>query len=216
MTKRLFDIFFSLAGLLVLSPLLVLIAILIKTNSKGDVLFKQERVGQYGNTFTIYKFRTMVENAEKKGKQITVGADKRITTVGKILRKTKLDELAQLINVLKGEMSFVGPRPEVPKYVKHYTEEQRKILNARPGITDYASIEFSNESEILGIANDPEKTYINEIMPYKIKLNNKYLESISVLHDIKLIFLTFMKILGLIETKTEINKFLDDKSSLEL
>lgn len=196
--KRLFDIVASFCGIVILFPLIVIVSILIKLTSKGPVLFKQVRVTKNGRLFKIYKFRTMRENREGN-KQITVGNDSRITGVGHILRKTKLDELPQLFNVLKGEMSLVGPRPEVPKYVELYTEEQREILKVSAGITDYASIYFSNESELLGEAENPEEFYIKKIMPYKIELNKKYIKEIGIVTDIKLIILTILKILGLVK-----------------
>jgi len=174
--KRIFDIVSSLFGLIVLSPFMLIIAILIKLDSKGPIFFKQVRV-------------------TNKYSQITVGKDSRITKVGDFLRKYKLDEIPQLINVLIGDMSLVGPRPEVPKYVALYTEEQREILKVRAGITDYASIEFSNENDILANETDPEKAYIEKIMPRKIELNKKYLSEISVMTDIKIILLTIKKIL---------------------
>ena len=190
--KRLFDIVASFCGIVILFPLIVIVSILIKLTSKGPVLFKQVRVTKNGRLFKIYKFRTMRENSEGN-KQITVGNDSRITGIGHILRKTKLDELPQLFNVLKGEMSLVGPRPEVPKYVELYTEEQREILKVSAGITDYASIYFSNESELLGEAENPEEFYIKKIMPYKIELNKKYIKEIGIVTDIKLIILTDRK-----------------------
>ena len=196
--KRLFDIVASFCGIVILFPLIVIVSILIKLTSKGPVLFKQVRVTKNGRLFKIYKFRTMRENSEGN-KQITGGNDSRITGVGHILRKTKLDELPQLFNVLKGEMSLVGPRPEVPKYVELYTEEQREILKVSAGITDYASIYFSNESELLGEAENPEEFYIKKIMPYKIELNKKYIKEIGIVTDIKLIILTILKILGLVK-----------------
>ncbi len=196
--KRLFDIVASFGGIIVLFPLIVIVSILIKLTSKGPVLFKQVRVTKNGRLFKIYKFRTMRENSEGN-KQITVGNDSRITGIGHILRKIKLDELPQLFNVLKGEMSLVGPRPEVPKYVELYTEEQKEILKVPAGITDYASIYFSNESELLGEAEDPEEFYIKKIMPYKIELNKKYIKEIGIVTDIKLIILTILKILGLVK-----------------
>lgn len=202
--KRLFDISVSFIGIIFLFPLMILIGIIIKFTSKGPILFKQIRVTKNGKNFEIYKFRTMKENSEGN-KQITVGNDMRITGIGKILRKTKLDELPQLFNVIKGEMSLVGPRPEVPKYINLYNEEQKKILNVPAGITDYASIYFSNESELLGKAKDPEKFYIEKIMPYKIELNQKYIENISIFTDVKIIILTILKIAGFI--KLEPKKF---------
>lgn len=193
--KRIFDMAASLGGLIVLSPILIIVAICIKLDSKGPVFFKQKRVGKNKEIFEIYKFRTMVTDAEKLGKQITVGNDSRITRVGKFIRKCKLDEFPQLINVLKGEMSLVGPRPEVPRYVDLYDEYQEQILLVQPGITDYASIEFRNENEILGESDNPDKTYIEDIMPTKIDLNMKYIKNISIVEDIKLIFVTLVAIL---------------------
>lgn len=173
---------------------MIIIAILIKLDSKGPVFFKQVRVTKNGREFKIFKYRTMRVGSDKYS-QITVGKDSRITKVGDFLRKYKLDEIPQLINVLIGDMSLVGPRPEVPKYVALYTEEQREILKVRAGITDYASIEFSNENDILANEVDPEKAYIEKIMPRKIELNKKYLSEISVMTDIKIILLTIKKIL---------------------
>ena len=196
--KRVFDIIASFCGIIILFPLIIIVSILIKITSKGPVLFKQIRVTKNGKLFKIYKFRTMKENSEGN-KQITVGKDNRITGIGHILRKTKLDELPQLFNVLKGEMSLVGPRPEVPKYVELYTDEQREILKVPAGITDYASIYFSNESELLGEVEDPEEFYIKKIMPYKIELNKKYINEIGIMTDIKIIILTILKILGLVK-----------------
>ena len=194
MLKRIFDIISSLFGLILLSPFMLIIAILIKLDSKGSVFFKQVRVTKNGREFKIFKYRTMRVGSDKFS-QITVGKDSRITKVGDFLRKYKLDEIPQLINVLIGDMSLVGPRPEVPKYVALYTEEQREILKVRAGITDYASIEFSNENDILANEADPEKAYIEKIMPRKIELNKKYLSEISVMTDIKIILLTIKKIL---------------------
>ena len=173
---------------------MIIIAILIKLDSKGPIFFKQVRVTKNGREFKIFKYRTMKIGSDKYS-QITVGKDSRITKVGDFLRKYKLDEIPQLINVLIGDMSLVGPRPEVPKYVALYTEEQREILKIRAGITDYASIEFSNENDILANETDPEKAYIEKIMPRKIELNKKYLSEISVMTDIKIILLTIKKIL---------------------
>lgn len=188
--KRLMDIVISGCALLVLWPLLLLIALAIKLDDPGPVFYRQVRVGRGGREFRIFKFRTMVVDADKKGLAITVGRDSRITRVGAFLRKTKLDELAQLLNVLAGEMSFVGPRPEVPKYVGLYTPYQRQVLLVRPGITDYASIAYRNENDLLEGAQDPERLYIEEIMPAKIELNMKYLHEISPLADLRLIFQT--------------------------
>lgn len=193
--KRIFDIAVSSIGLIVLLPILIVIAILIKLDSKGPVFFKQKRVGKNKKIFEIYKFRTMVTDAEKLGKQITIGSDNRITKVGRFIRKYKLDEFPQLINVLKGEMSLVGPRPEVPKYVELYDIYQEQILLVQPGITDYASIKFKNESELLGCSDNPEKSYVEDIMPQKINLNMKYIKNISLFEDIKLVLSTILEIL---------------------
>ena len=188
--KRLMDIVISGCALLVIWPVLALIAAAIVIDDPGPVFYRQVRVGRNGKTFRIFKFRTMIVDADKKGLAITVGRDSRITRVGAFLRRTKLDELAQLINVFTGEMSFVGPRPEVPKYVDLYTPYQRQVLLVRPGITDYASIAYRNENELLAKTDDPEKMYIEEIMPAKIELNMKYLREISPLADLRLIFST--------------------------
>lgn len=192
--KRAFDFTTSTIGCILISPILLIIALLIKLTSKGPILFKQKRVGRYGKEFNILKFRTMVVDAEKLGKQITVGNDSRITKVGSFLRKYKLDELPQLINVIKGDMSLVGPRPEVPKYVNLYSDKQRKVLEVRPGITDYASIEYRDENTILGKVDNPEEYYVNVIMPHKIDLNMKYIENNNVLIDIGIIFKTIFNI----------------------
>lgn len=195
MLIRLLDIMLSLLGLIFLLPIFVILAVWIKFDSQGSIFFRQIRVGKDGRDFRIYKFRTMIVNAEKMG-IITIGErDPRITNSGYFLRKYKLDELPQLINVLKGEMSFVGPRPEVRKYVEMYNQEQLKILTVKPGITDYASIEYINEDEILGKSSDPEKTYIEEIMPQKIKYNMKYINNKTVIEYFKIIFLTIIKII---------------------
>lgn len=194
MLKRIFDITLSLFGLIILLPFMLIIAILIKIDSKGPVFFKQIRVTKNGKEFKIFKYRTMRVGSDKYS-QITVGKDDRITKIGSFLRKYKLDEIPQLINVLIGDMSLVGPRPEVPKYVALYTDEQKEILKVRAGITDYASIEFSDENDLLASEEDPEKAYIEKIMPKKIELNKKYLSEISILTDIKIILLTIKKIL---------------------
>lgn len=194
MLKRIFDITLSLFGLIILLPFMLIIAILIKIDSKGPVFFKQIRVTKNGKEFKIFKYRTMKVGSDKYS-QITVGKDGRITKLGSFLRKYKLDEIPQLINVLIGDMSLVGPRPEVPKYVALYTDEQKEILKVRAGITDYASIEFSDENDLLASEEDPEKAYIEKVMSRKIELNKKYLSEISILTDIKIILLTIKKIL---------------------
>ena len=193
--KRLMDIAVSGGALAVLWPVLLLIALAIKIDDPGPVFYRQVRVGRGGKTFRIFKFRTMVVDADKKGLAITVGRDSRITRMGAILRKTKLDELAQLINVFTGEMSFVGPRPEVPRYVDMYTPYQRQVLLVRPGITDYASIAYRNENDLLEGAEDPERMYIDVIMPDKIELNMKYLREISPAADIRLIINTIVAVI---------------------
>ena len=194
MLKRIFDITLSLFGLIILLPFMLIIAIFIKFDSKGSIFFKQIRVTKGGREFKILKYRTMRAGSDKYS-QITVGKDERITKIGSFLRKYKLDEIPQLINVLIGDMSLVGPRPEVPKYVALYTDEQKEILKVRAGITDYASIEFSNENDLLALEKDSEKAYIEKIMPKKIELNKKYLSEISMLTDIRIILLTIKKIL---------------------
>ncbi|NMB09926.1 MAG: sugar transferase [Tissierellia bacterium] len=192
--KRIFDIVMSLIGLIILGIPMIIIGIIIKLSSEGPVFYKQVRVGKSNKDFKILKFRTMIVDADKKGMQITVGKDPRITGIGHFLRKTKIDELPQLINVLKGEMSFVGPRPEVRKYVEMYNDYQKNVLKIKPGITDLASIEYRDESTLLGQSANPEKTYIEEIMPTKLKLNLKYMQEFSFFYDIKLILKTLVKI----------------------
>jgi lipopolysaccharide/colanic/teichoic acid biosynthesis glycosyltransferase len=192
-TKRLFDITLSLGGILVLSPFFVLIACLIKAESKGPVLFRQLRVGKNNSDFLLFKFRSMFVNTESKG-QLTIGMrDPRITRIGYRLRKYKLDELPQLFNVLLGNMSFVGPRPEVRKYVVLYSDEQMKVLSVKPGITDYASIKYFRENEILGHAPNPEQAYINEIMPEKLIINLTYVNNNNIFIDLKIIITTFIR-----------------------
>ena len=193
--KRAMDIVLSACALAVLWPLLLLIALAIWIDDPGPVFYRQVRVGRNGKTFRIFKFRSMVMDADKKGLAITVGRDSRITRVGAVLRKTKLDELAQLLNVFLGQMSFVGPRPEVPKYVELYTPYQRQVLLVRPGITDYASIAYRNENDLLAGAPNPETMYIEQIMPDKIELNMKYLREISPLADIRLILKTIVAVI---------------------
>ncbi len=193
--KRLFDIFFSLIGLLFLSPLFVAVALLIKLGSEGSVFFRQERIGKNFESFRIYKFRTMAVGADKMGPLITVGGDKRITKIGKFLRKYKIDELPQLFNVLKGEMSFVGPRPEVKKYVQLFKSDYKKLLKIRPGITDPASIQYSAEETNLSLSKSWEEDYIKKILPEKIKLSLHYLDNHNFITDLKLILITVLKTL---------------------
>ena len=194
--KRAMDIVLSAAALCVLWPVLLLIALAIVVDDPGPVFYRQVRVGRGGKPFRIFKFRTMVVDADKKGLSITVGRDSRITRVGAFLRRTKLDELAQLLNVLCGQMSFVGPRPEVPRYVELYTPYQRQVLLVRPGITDYASIAYRNENDLLAGADDPERMYIETIMPDKIELNMKYLREISPLTDVRLMLRTVFAVIA--------------------
>jgi len=196
MVKRVFDIVFSFFALILISPLLLLISILIIIDSKGGIFYEQVRVGKANTDFYIFKFRTMRPDSDKAG-LLTVGdKDNRITKVGYFIRKYKMDELPQLFNVLIGDMSIVGPRPEVRKYVDMYNEEQLKVLDIRPGITDYASIEYCNENELLAKSDNPEQTYINEVMPAKLKLNLKYINEAGFANDIKIIFKTLGKIVS--------------------
>jgi lipopolysaccharide/colanic/teichoic acid biosynthesis glycosyltransferase len=195
--KRIFDFSASLVGLILLAPVFAVIALAIRLESPGPAFFRQERVGYRGLPFLIIKFRTMRRSAPAEGPQITVGADPRITRVGRLLRKSKLDELPQLINVLKGEMSLVGPRPEVPAFMERYPPQQKAvILSVRPGITDFAAIEFSDEADILARASDPESAYVDEVMPRKFALYKRYVDERSLWLDMKLIGRTLAKIVG--------------------
>ena len=188
---------FSLGFLILFLPFGIIIALFIGFGSKGGVFYRQERIGINGKPFNLLKFRSMKVGSDKSGK-LTVGMrDARITKIGYFIRKFKLDEFPQFINVLKGEMSIVGPRPEVTEYVNLYTEEQRKILRVKPGITDYASLEYFTENELLAKSVDPERTYLEEVMPAKIKLNEKYLNNPVLIEDLKIMWLTFKKILGI-------------------
>jgi lipopolysaccharide/colanic/teichoic acid biosynthesis glycosyltransferase len=195
MAKRVFDLVLSAVGLVVLSPFLLAIAAWIKLDSPGPVFFRQERVGRLGHGFLIHKFRTMRHAPHEHGSQITVGADARITRVGRVLRRHKLDELPQLIDVLAGTMSLVGPRPEVPRYVALYPAALReKVLSVRPGITDPASIEFRDESDLLARAADPERTYIEQVMPAKLRSAAEYVDRMSVRTDLQLIARTVRRL----------------------
>jgi lipopolysaccharide/colanic/teichoic acid biosynthesis glycosyltransferase len=192
--KRIFDILASSIAILFFIPFFILIAIWIKLDSHGEIFFKQERVGKNNRDFSIFKFRTMKLNAESLGK-ITIGVrDSRITQSGYFLRKYKLDELPQLINILRGDMSIVGPRPEVREYVNLYNHLHLKVLEVRPGLTDYASLQYINENEILGKSKDPYQKYIQEIMPAKLNLNLKYIEEKGFFVDIQIIAKTILKI----------------------
>jgi lipopolysaccharide/colanic/teichoic acid biosynthesis glycosyltransferase len=195
MLKRLFDIIFSLIGLTILFPLFVLIALRIKFDSKGPIFYRGVRVGRGGEPFKIYKFRTMVLEAEVSRPSSTPDDDLRITKVGKFLRRYKLDELPQLINVLKDEMSLVGPRPQVPWAVELYNQEEKAILNLKPGITDYASIRFPNEGEILRGSPDPDKEYLEKIHPEKTRLQLEYVRHASLAEDLKILAKTFKTLL---------------------
>jgi lipopolysaccharide/colanic/teichoic acid biosynthesis glycosyltransferase len=196
LTKRAFDILVSVAGLIVLLPLLLLVATAIKLDSSGPVFFRQWRVGRRFRRFGIYKFRTMIDDAFDRGLPITVGRDSRITRVGKILRKTKIDELPQLLNVLKGDMSLVGPRPEVPRYVELFRPDYEHILKVRPGLTDLASLKYSDEASILGQSANPERDYVARLLPDKIRLAKEYIQRSSLLFDVKLIVETIIKLFG--------------------
>lgn len=192
---RFFDILFSVTGLLILSPLLLILSILIKADSRGPVFYKQKRVGKGGLDFVLLKFRSMYIDSDQRG-SITIGnRDPRITRSGYFIRKYKLDELPQLINVLSGEMSMVGPRPEVQKYVLLYNKEQKAVLSVKPGITDYATIQFANENELLAKSANPEKTYIEEIMPVKIELNMIFINRPSLKQYFYIIISTIRRII---------------------
>jgi lipopolysaccharide/colanic/teichoic acid biosynthesis glycosyltransferase len=193
--KRLFDFFCSLIGIMMLLPFFLIIGVWIFLDDFHSPFYKQERVGKNGKLFWLLKFRSMRVHSSQKV-QLTIGRDPRITRVGHFIRKYKIDELPQLINVLKGDMSLVGPRPEVVKYVNLYTDEQKVVLQVKPGITDYASLEYFEESDLLAKSNDPEKTYIDQIMPAKIQINLRYIPKANVLEDIKIIFLTLKRIVS--------------------
>lgn len=194
MTKRTLDIVISFLGLVAFSPLFLVVAVAIRLTSPGPIFFRQERMGRGFAAFQILKFRTMVPNAHQLGSQLTAGADPRITWIGRLLRKTKLDELPQLVNVLKGEMSIVGPRPEVPRYVQLFRNDYEELLSVRPGITDLASLKYRHESEVLGRSDDPEETYIKEILPDKIALAKEYVRRSSIWFDLQLIFKTILRL----------------------
>lgn len=194
--KRLFDIIVSSLILIVFLPFGIVFSLLILLESKGGVFYRQQRVGRYGKDFGLLKFRTMRPDSDKLG-QLTVGMkDPRITRIGYFLRKYKIDEFPQFLNVIRGEMSIVGPRPEVREYVDLYTANQKRILDVKPGITDYASLEYFDENRVLGEAENPKETYIHEIMPAKLALNEKYLSNPTVGHDIKIMWKTFLKMIG--------------------
>jgi lipopolysaccharide/colanic/teichoic acid biosynthesis glycosyltransferase len=194
MAKRLFDVVLAILGLVLLAPVLVGAGLVVRLTSPGPVLFRQERIGKGFRPFTIYKFRTMVEEAPRLGALLTCGDDPRITPVGRLLRKTKIDELPQLVNVLKGDMSFVGPRPEVRRYVEMFRTDYEDILSVRPGITDLASIAYRDEADVLGQATDPHAEYVERILPHKIRLAKEYRSRSSVCFDIGVILQTLAAI----------------------
>mgnify|MGYP005806426133 CR=1 FL=1 len=193
--KRVFDVAASLAILTVTSPFFLLLALAVKLDSKGPVFYRQVRVGRYGRDFRIFKFRTMVQNADKIGLSLTVGDDPRITRVGRFIRRCRLDEFSQLLNVLGGSMSLVGPRPEVRRYVNAYAPEYMATLLVRPGITAPSSIAFKDEDKLLEASSDPEKAYVEQVLPPKMKLNLEYLKNISLWGDIKILFQTAAAVL---------------------
>lgn len=193
--KRLFDILASLVLLIILSPLFIIFSIMIKLDSKGPIMFKQNRVTKNGRIFKIFKFRTMVENADKNGSQVTVKNDNRVTKIGKFLRKFRLDEIPQLINILIGDMSFVGTRPEVPKYVELYTDEMKATLLMKAGVTSLASIKFKDEEKLLQMDGNIDKIYIENILPQKMQYNLEYLKRFNFFYDIKLMFMTLFAVI---------------------
>ncbi len=197
--KRFFDIMMSLILLIILSPIFIILAIWIKLDSKGPVFYKQERITTYGKVFKIFKFRTMVQDADKKGSLITIGEDPRITRIGNKIRKCRLDEIPQLINILKGDMSFVGTRPEVPKYVEKYTDEMKATLLMPAGVTSKASIEYKDEDEIinkyLSKGEKLDDIYLNKVLPKKMKWNLEYMAKFNILEDLKIMINTLMKVM---------------------
>jgi lipopolysaccharide/colanic/teichoic acid biosynthesis glycosyltransferase len=194
MSKRIIDIVLSLSALVILMPLLLFIAIWIATDSRGGVFYIQGRVGKDNRDFSMLKFRTMRPGADTRGLLTVGGRDPRVTGAGYYLRKAKLDELPQLLNILVGDMSIVGPRPEVRKYVDHYTPEQMKVLSVRPGLTDYASLEYIDEDELLSQSKEPEKTYLENIMPAKLELNLRYIRERNTLRDLGIILKTLRRL----------------------
>jgi lipopolysaccharide/colanic/teichoic acid biosynthesis glycosyltransferase len=192
--KRIFDIVVSLVGLICFLPLLVFVAVLIKLDSRGPIFFRQQRIGMGFRPFEILKFRTMIDNAQRRGGLITFGKDTRITRVGRILRKTKIDEFPQLINVLRGDMTLVGPRPEVPEFVELFRQDYEEILTVRPGITDLASLKYRDEAALLGCCNNPQEEYLSHVLPDKINLNKEYIRRSSFFFDLTLILKTVLKL----------------------
>jgi lipopolysaccharide/colanic/teichoic acid biosynthesis glycosyltransferase len=195
--KRIFDIIGAIFGLVLFLPLLLIVALLVKLDSPGPVFFRQERMGKGFKPFFIYKFRTMVQDPSETGAPLTIGDDPRITRTGRFLRKTKIDELPQLINVLKGEMTFVGPRPEVRQFVELFRRDYEEILKIRPGVTDIASLKYEDESTVISQFKNPEEAYINKILPDKIRLAKEYISQSSLFFDLGLILKTLPKLVGL-------------------
>ena len=193
--KRIFDIVVSLVMLIILLPVFILLGIAIKVDSSGPIFFRQERITQYGRKFKIFKFRTMVNNAEKLGTQVTVGNDSRITKVGSFIRDCRLDEISQLLNILTGDMTFVGTRPEVKKYVDHYTNDMMATLLLPAGVTSLASIYYKDEAELLEKSDNPDKTYVEEILPEKMKYNLQNIENFNFFEDIKIMFMTVLAVI---------------------
>ncbi len=202
-SKRIFDIVVSMIMLVILSPVFLVLAIAIKIDSKGPVFYRQERITQFGRKFRIFKFRTMVENADKIGSLVTVNNDSRITKVGSFIRKCRLDEICQLIDIFRGTMSFVGTRPEVKKYVDPYTDEMYATLLMPAGVTSLASIKYKDEEKLLSVSEDTDDTYINQILPDKMKYNLEYLEKFGFFYDIKLMFMTVFAVLKKEEEEKE-------------
>ena len=216
--KRIFDIVMSIVGILLLFPIMIVVSILIKITSRGPILFKQRRLTKDMKEFTIYKFRSMRTDFDKDGKGIQVkGSSNAITPIGKVIRKTKLDELPQLFNILVGDMSFIGPRPELPRRLKYYSEKDKEMFKVRSGISSPASIVFSDEEYLMNQVRDPEKFYIEQIMPYKIELNRYYVKNRSFWGDIYLIIATFLKILNKVDDKNIVKdcKLLKEKKKIE-
>ena len=201
--KRVFDIFVSAFMLLLLSPIFIILAIAIKIDSKGPVFYRQVRVTQFGKQFRIFKFRTMVNNADKIGAQVTVGNDSRITRIGKLIRKCRLDEICQLIDVFRGTMTFVGTRPEVPKYVEKYTDEMMATLLLPAGVTSLASIKYKDEDKLLDNADNVDDVYVNDVLPEKMKYNLSELKRFGFWRDIKMMFMTVFAVFGRDHSKTE-------------
>ena len=208
--KRFLDIIFSIIGLIVFFPIFLILAIAIKIDSRGPIFYRQERVTIYNKTFRIFKFRTMVQNADKIGSLVTVGKDKRITRVGSFIRKTRLDEVPQLINVLIGDMTFIGTRPEVRKYVDAYTNEMKATLLMRAGVTSYTSIVFKDEAEIMDKyidkKHDADNVYINKVLPIKMSTNLEYIKKFNAFYDIKIIIWTVLAVLGIKKFKNELGE----------